>query len=63
MATVLSMALIYHLLSWASPLGEFEVVKLRNVTTNAPVQEYSIDCGKQIVLLMSSNAIWFFEGI
>jgi hypothetical protein len=53
MATVLSMALIYHLLSWASPLGEFEVVKLRNVTTNAPVQEYSIDCGKQITLLRS----------
>jgi hypothetical protein len=50
-ATVLGMAIIYHLLSWASPLGEFEVIKMRNVTTNTAVQEYSIDLGEVSLLL------------
>jgi hypothetical protein len=35
-----------HLLSWALPLGEFDVIKLSNVTTNTAVQEYSIDSGE-----------------
>jgi hypothetical protein len=45
-ATVVGLAAIYDLLSWATPVGEFEVISCSNVTTNTAVQEYSIGLGE-----------------
>eukprot|EP00243_Klebsormidium_subtile_P013209 TRINITY_DN8558_c0_g1_i1.p1 TRINITY_DN8558_c0_g1~~TRINITY_DN8558_c0_g1_i1.p1 ORF type:complete len:528 (+),score=86.28 TRINITY_DN8558_c0_g1_i1:336-1919(+) len=55
-ATVVFITLSLHLLAWVSPYGRYEVKKVRNVTSNAPIEEFVIHSENSSYLLDSLMA-------
>lgn len=46
-ATVVFITLSLHLLAWVSPYGAYEVKKVRNISSNAPVEQFVIESGER----------------
>jgi hypothetical protein len=45
-ATVIFMTLGLQLLAWVSPYGRYEVKKIRNVSTDSPIEKFVIESGE-----------------